>query len=193
MNPKDGLDRTTGVLVPLTVNLTGASAGGKFYSNSSCTIPITQLQFAVGDSSKKFYYLALDAAIAPSALTFTASDASSALQSGSVSYEVRPAKAWIGTRGDDQNIWFESGISPASRRLDGLRSAWSVHLDAEKQYMYVADQTSHTIRKYNYKTGEYLGWLGYMNGVTSGGTAPSGSKVNPTINSLCATLSQWRD
>lgn len=54
VNTLDGLGNTTNAITPIIANLTGSGNGGGFFSDSSCSLSITQVIFSTGSSTQYF-------------------------------------------------------------------------------------------------------------------------------------------
>ncbi len=189
----DGNSQVTAAITPITANLGGAGTAGSYYSESTCDSlnKVTSFVFSAGQSTKDFYFKGQY----PSAsLTFTATDAAAILSAASYNFSVTSSPGWIGTSGtqkeDDGSLsWFKTGIFPVASRTDGVRSAYYLHFDSTKQYLYVSDPSGHRVVKYDYLNRTYIGWIGRLNG--DGQIGITGSNLTTPSTAACVSTAGW--
>ncbi len=181
----DGVGTVTAAITPINGTLGGAGAAGAFYSDSSCLTTVTNFTIATGQNSYRFYFKGQYPA---TNLQLSATDVASVLDPGTLSFNVTAAPGWIGTEGTNlasngSLIWFTPGVVPVSARSNGASSVYSMHFDATKRYLYVADSNSHRVLKYDYQAQSYIGWIGGY--TSSGAIGVSGSNLTTPSPALC--------
>ncbi len=181
----DGVGTVTAAITPINGTLSGAGSAGAFYSDSECSVPVTNFTFAQGQSVFPFYFKGQYPA--PS-LTFAATDDASILDPGSFAFAVTAAPGWIGTKGTNldangNQIWFTMGGSPVAARSNGTASVYDMTFDPTRQYLYVADYNADRVLKYDYTNQTYVGWVGGY--TSSGAIGVSGSNLANPSPALC--------
>jgi len=188
VNALDGLGSVTAAITPITVNLGGSGNAGTFFSDAQCSSQITSLLFAQGVSTRTFYLVGQY----PGTLALTATDAAAVLTAAGGNFQITAAPAWIGTSGsmtnsNDNLFWFQQGFVPVAARTNGPSSAYALKFDSTKQYLYVADELSHRVLKYDYTNKTYVGWIGQYS--SRGAIGISGSNLStPSAASCVATV-----
>lgn len=204
VNTLDGaiVPNITAAINTIVANLTqsGYAAGfidaGKFYSDSLCSSEITSLTFNTGNSAKNFYFKGQYPA---ASLTLTASDGAAVLNSGTTNWTIIGEKGWIGTLGSfldsaGEILWFRTGVSPVSARMDAPSTIRDLTFDASKNFLYTVDESGHRIIKYDYVNQRYVGWIGGFTNPNNAAALISGSKKSlypalPSSASCIATTS----
>ncbi len=192
VNTLDGNAAVCSAISTVNVNLSGANTGGTFYSDSSCTTPITSVQFTTGQSAKTFYFQSYAPSTGPGHLSLTATDAATTpvLTQGISTWQIVAAPAWIGTNGSGVNSggvlnWFQTGVTPVSARVDGPASVKSLHFNSNKQYLYVVDSIGNRVLKYDYQAHTYVGWIGAFS--AGGGIGITGSSLSNPSPAACVS------
>lgn len=192
VNTRDGAGNITAALSTINVSLSGAAAGGAFYSSSACTSAINQLTFVLGEGAKTFYF---KGQYPNSSLTFTATDMGGVLTSGSANWATTAAPGFIGTAAETKDtngnlFWFTAGEVPVSARQDAARGVSALAFDSTHTYLYVADPVANRVLKYNYAERKYIGWIG---GFWSGaGIGSSGSSLPTPSSAACVSVTQYQ-
>lgn len=188
INTLDGSNTVTSAISTINVTLSGAGTGGGFFSNNSCSTPVSSFAFTTGQSAKSFYFMGQ---YPQTSLTFTASDNAGVLTSGTAPYAVTAAPGFLGTVGSNTDsggnlIWFTNGVVPVATRQDAPRAVSALHFDSTKTNLYVVDSTANRVLKYNYLTKKYVGWIGHFN--SSGGIGLNGSTLTTPSAAACTSI-----
>jgi hypothetical protein len=179
---RDGAGTQTPAITPITANLGGKGIAGDFYPASGCLDqPISALNFATGESSKQFYFMSFY----PGNLVLSATHNAGILNTANQNWNVVPAQGWIGTKASSLS-WFEQGKFPSGSRFDYPNAVRAMTFDTNKEFLYVIDQDTHKLIKYDYINEQYIGWVGTLD--KSGGIGAQGSVVNGSLNAQCSGL-----
>lgn len=186
LNTLDGLGSITPAVNSITANLTGQGVAGKFFTDSTCAVPVTSYTFATGENEKSFYFKGQF----PEVLTFSATDQALVLSTATYAWEVLASEGWLGTASKmfdsiGNLLWFRTGYKPTAARYDGVRSVRRLAFNPDYQYLYVLDNIDNKIVKYDYLNKTYIGWTG--NFYNRGGVPVSGSNLGTPSPALCVT------
>ncbi len=183
----DGVGTVAPVVVNTTANLTGAGTSGAFYNEAACSIVITSTTFTPGQSARQFYF---KGQFPETSLTFTATHSAGVLTAATQAWAVVGDLGWVGTSSTQTDsggnlLPFRMGLKPVAARYDGIRAATHIAFTPNKQFLFVTDNDSHRVIKYDYQSLGYRGWIGRMR--RENGIGPSGSAQGTPSNALCVS------
>jgi hypothetical protein len=176
---KDSFSNFTAAAGNVSVTLAGAGSGA-FYSDDLCTSSITSTVIADTSTTKTIYFRST----ADETLNFSAVDAGAMLTGAAAVFNVLPWPAWAGSEAGI--ALFETGVNAARGRNNGFfNTPTGIEID-EFNNIYVADSTNYRIHKFDLSNNSYVGWIGKITIVPTGGDpACPTTAVNATTPGWC--------
>lgn len=169
---KDNSGNTTSSLTSFSMSFSSNPANshvGTIFSDSSCNSAITSLPFGISVSNMTFYYKSY----VPNNFTFMLTPSLGSIAANTTTIQNVAVLAWIGSA---ENLTFNGSGSATvmDDRGGGLWTPYGIVIRGTK--MFVADQGSGRILKYDTSTNAFEGWIGHI-GSLEGISAPCDSSV----------------
>lgn len=163
IEPLDGVGSVAAAVNTINVTLSGNGNAGFYYSDNTCTTEVFTAAFSAGQNVKQFYFIGQY----PDSLNLTVSDTASVLTPGVMAWTVNAEWSWLGTASADKDEFnvpygYQVGEKYIASRYDGFRGGHRINFSPDFNYLYIADYSMHRVVKYDYTTGEYIGWIGRL-------------------------------
>ena len=187
IRPLDGVGNVANAVNPISVTLTGQGNAGFYYSDSDCKTEVYNVTFSAGENLKQVYFNGHY----PDTLNLTASDVAGVLNSGLLAWTVNAEWSWLGTASSDLDdngdpLGYTTGNKFVAGRYDGFWGGHRINFSPDYQSLYIADYNLHRVVKYNYTTGENIGWMGRLQ-VEAGVGSTGSNLVTPSSAACIAT------
>jgi Invasin, domain 3/Fibronectin type III domain len=144
---------------------------GVFYSDSTCTAPLSSIEVAGGQSTSPTFYFK---SFSPGAYNLNFSTASIIQTNASYTINVLPVLSWIGVAGsvaaNESSDKFAQGYFDMTYNyVQGLTAS----VENGNIYLYVSDWNNHTVQKMNITNVNNITMVGAIGRISSGKAVPT--------------------
>jgi hypothetical protein len=166
-----------------TILLSGNGVA-KFYSDSNCLTPISEVNLSAIVGTASFYVKDPQGA---ATITITASDQISDLQTSTILFNSAAKMAFVGASQSNQSKFETTGHSAAGFEDTHFSNPRGLWIDKTNNFMYVTED--HRVKKIDLTNNQVVGWTGAVFGTAAyaptGGVVGCAGKTSGVTNGWC--------